>query len=132
MASEIREILEKFNSGAEEEALFKLLEMPGDLLPVLAAAFGTEHNPALRAFLIRVAWQRQDPNALHFMAEALHQTTKKFGKWRVDRLVTFACPEALGVLMAAKTRDLGDQAATKRFQLFVSEAIEYICQITPR
>jgi hypothetical protein len=30
-----------------------------------------------------------------------------------------------------ETRDLGDQAATKRFQLFVSEAIEYICQITP-
>lgn len=25
--------------------------------------------------------------------------------------------------MAAKTRDLGDQAATKRFQLFVSDAI---------
>jgi hypothetical protein len=33
VASEIREILEKFNSGAGE-ALFKLLEIPGDLLPV--------------------------------------------------------------------------------------------------
>jgi hypothetical protein len=34
VASEIREILEKFNSGAGDEALFKLLEIPGDLLPV--------------------------------------------------------------------------------------------------
>jgi hypothetical protein len=80
VATEVREILEKFNSGAKDEALFKLLEILGDLLPVLA--FRTEHNPALRAFLVRVAWQRQDPNALHFMAEALNQTTKKFGKRR--------------------------------------------------
>ena len=79
---EIREILEEFNSAAEEEAFFKLLEIPDDLLSVLAAAFRTEHNPALRAFLVRVAWQRQDPNAVHFMAEALNQTTKKFGKRR--------------------------------------------------
>jgi hypothetical protein len=132
VASEIREILEKFNSGAKDEALFKLLEIPDDLLPVLAAAFRTEHNPALRAFLVRVAWQRQDPNALHFMAEALNQTDEEVWQAALDGLVTFACPEALGVLMAAKTRDLGDPAATKRFQLFVSEAIEYICQITPR
>ena len=34
--------------------------------------------------------------------------------------------------MAAKTRDLGDQAATKRFQLFVSDAIRIYLQITPR
>jgi hypothetical protein len=75
--TEIREILEEFNSGAEEEAFFKLLEIPGDLLSVLAAAFRTEHNPALRAFLVRVAWQRQDPNAVHFMAEALNQTDEE-------------------------------------------------------
>jgi hypothetical protein len=41
--TEIREILEEFNSAAEEEAFFKLLEIPGDLLLVLAAAFRTEH-----------------------------------------------------------------------------------------
>jgi hypothetical protein len=32
-----------FNSGGGDEALFKLLEIPGDLLLVLAAAFRTEH-----------------------------------------------------------------------------------------
>ena len=34
----------------------------------------------------------------------------------------------MAVLQAAKTRELGDQAATKRFQSVVSEAIEYIRQ----
>lgn len=83
MASEIREILEKFNSGAGDEALFKLLEIPGDLLPVLAAAFRTP-NTILRfgLFSSELLGQRQDPNALHLMAEALNQTTKKFGKRR--------------------------------------------------
>jgi hypothetical protein len=80
VASESREILEKFNSGAEDEALFKLLEIPGDLLPVLAAAFRTEH-------ILRLSCsQRQDPKALHFMAEALNQTTKKFGRRRSTAL----------------------------------------------
>jgi hypothetical protein len=130
--TEIREILEEFNSAAEEEAFFKLLEIPGDLLSVLAAAFRTEHNPALRAFLVRVAWQRQEPNAVHFMAEALNQTDEEVWQAALDGLVTFASPEALAVLTAAKTRDLGDEDATKRCQSFVSEAIEYICQITPR
>lgn len=82
MASEIREILVKFNSGAGDEALFKLLEIP-DLLPVLAAAFRTP-NTILRfgLFSSELLGQRQDPNALHLMAEALNQTTKKFGKRR--------------------------------------------------
>ena len=62
MAIDIREILEKFRSGAEEEAFFELLEMPGDVLPALTTAFRTEHNPARRAFLVKVAWQRRDLN----------------------------------------------------------------------
>jgi hypothetical protein len=40
-------------------------------------------------------------------------------------------PDALAILRAAKTRDLGDEADNQRFQSFVSEAIEYICHIMP-
>ena len=58
VTTEIREILEKFNSGAEEEAFFELLESPGDVLPAITTAFRTEHNPALRAFLVKVAWPK--------------------------------------------------------------------------
>jgi hypothetical protein len=132
VATEIREILEKYSSGAEEEAFFELLQMPGDVLPAVTAAFRTEHNPALRAFLVKVAWERRDPNALHFMTEALSQTDEEVWQTALDGLVTLASPEALAVLTAAKTRELGDEAATKRFQSFVSEAIEYICQTMPR
>jgi hypothetical protein len=45
--------------------------------------------------------------------------------------VALASPEALAVLMAARTRELADESATKRFQSFVSEAIEYIRQTLP-
>jgi hypothetical protein len=66
------------------------------------------------------------------MAEALRQTDEEVWQAALDGLVTLASPEALAVLTAAKTRDLGDDTATRRFQSFVSEAIEYICQITQR
>jgi hypothetical protein len=42
----IREILERFHGDAEEEAFFELLEMPGDVLPALTAAFRAEQDPA--------------------------------------------------------------------------------------
>jgi hypothetical protein len=131
VATEIREILKKFSSGAEEEAFFELLESPGDVLPAITTAFRTEHNPKLRAFLVKVAWQRRDPNALHFMTEALNQADEEAWQEALDGLVTLASHEALAVLRAAKTRELADAAATKRFQSFVSEAIEYICQTMP-
>jgi HEAT repeat protein len=131
VATEIREILEQFSSGVEEEAFFELLESPGDVLPAITTAFRTEHNPALRALLVKVAWERRDPKALHLLTEALNQTDEKVWQAALDGLVTFASPEALVVLRAAKPRDLGDEADTQRFQLFVREAIEYICQTMP-
>jgi hypothetical protein len=46
--------------------------------------------------------------------------------------VTLASSETLAVLIAARTRELADESATKRFRSFVSEAIEYIRQTMPR
>jgi HEAT repeats len=132
VATDIREILEKFRGGAEEEAFFELLEMPGDVLSALTAAFRTEQDPALRAFLVKVAWQRRDPMAVHLLTEALDQTDEEIWQAALDGLVTFASPEALAVLIAARTRELADESATKRFRSFVSEAIEYIRQSMPR
>lgn len=131
MATDIREILEKFRGGAEEEAFFELLEMPGDVLSALTAAFRTEQDPALRAFLVKVAWERRDPMAIYLLTEALDQTDEEIWQAALDGLVTFASPEALAVLIAARTRELTDESATKRFQSFVSEAIEYIRQTIP-
>jgi len=54
--------------------------MPGDVLRALTAAFHTEQGPALRAFLVKVAWERGDPMAIHLLSEVLDEGTKKFGK----------------------------------------------------
>jgi HEAT repeat protein len=132
VAIDIREILAKFRGGAEEEAFFELLEMPGDLLSPLTAAFRTEQDPALRAFLVEIAWQRREPKAIYLLTEALDQTDEEIWQAALDGLVTFDSREALAVLIAARTRELTDEATTKRFQSFVSEAIEYIRQTIPR
>jgi hypothetical protein len=132
VATDIRTILEKFRGGAEEEAFFQLLEMPGNALSALTEAFRAEQDPALRAFLVKVAWQRCDPMSIHLLTEALEQTDEEIWQAALDGLVSSASAEALAVLMAARTRQLADQSATKRFQSFVNEAIEYIRQTKPR
>jgi hypothetical protein len=131
VAIDIREILQRFRSGAEEEAFFELLEMPGDVMSTLTIAFRTEQDPAIRALLIKVAWQRGDRQAIAFLAEAVNQSDEEIWQEALDGLVALASPEALAVLMAARTRELADESATKRFQSFVSEAIEYIRQTLP-
>ena len=131
MAIDIREIMERFHGSAKEEAFFELLEMPGDVLPALTAAFRTERDPALRAFLVKVAWERRDPMAIHLLSEALDERDEEIWQAALDGLVTFASPEALAILIAARTRELADESATKRFQSCVSEAIEYIRQTIP-
>ncbi|HEX6438526.1 MAG TPA: HEAT repeat domain-containing protein [Candidatus Binatia bacterium] len=131
MAIDIREIMERFHGGAKEEAFFELLEMPGDVLPALTAAFRTERDPALRAFLVTVGWERRDPMAIHLLSEALDERDEEIWQAALDGLVTFASPEALAILIAARTRELADESATKRFQSCVSEAIEYIRQTIP-
>ena len=132
MATDIREILERFRSGAEEEAFFELLEMPSDIVPALTTAFRTEQNSALRAFLIKVAWQRGDRQAIALLAEAVNQSDEQIWQEALDGLVALASPQALAVLMAVKTRELSDRSATRRFQSCVTEALEYIRQIIPR
>ena len=103
MAIDIREIMERFHGGAKEEAFFELLEMPGDVLPALTAAFRTERDPALRAFLVKVGWERRDPMAIHLLSEALDERDEEIWQAALDGLVTFASPEALAILIAART-----------------------------
>jgi hypothetical protein len=58
VAIDTREILQRFRSGAEEQVFFELLEMPRDVMSAPTIAFRTERDPGIRAFLIKVAWQR--------------------------------------------------------------------------
>jgi hypothetical protein len=132
VAIDIREILQRFRSGAEEEAFFELLEMPGDVMSALTIAFRTEQDPAIRAFLIKVAWQRGDRQAIALLAEAVNQSDEEIWQEALDGLVALASPEALAVLMAARTREFADLSVSQRFQSCAGEAIEYIRQILPR
>ena len=97
----------------------------------LPAAQFPERDPALRAFLVKVGWERRDPMAIHLLSEALDERDEEIWQAALDGLVTFASPEALAILIAARTRELADESATKRFQSCVSEAIEYIRQTIP-
>jgi hypothetical protein len=132
VAIEIRESLERFRAGAEEEAFFELLEMPGDVMSPLTIAFRTEQDPAIRAFLVKVAWHRRDREAIALLAEAVNQSDEEIWQEALDGLVALASPEALAVLTAARTRDLADRSASQRFQSCTAEAIEYIRQILRR
>ena len=85
----------KFRSGAEEEAFFKLLEMPGEVMAALTIAFRTEQDPAIRTFLIKVAWQRGDRQAIDLLAEAVNESDEEIWQEALDGLLALASPEAL-------------------------------------
>ena len=101
MRSSVGEVVEKFRNGDEESAFFNLLEMPGDVLPDLIAAFRNERLPKTRAFLVKAAWERRDPTAVPFLGEALNGAREKVWQEALDGLVTFASPEALEILRLA-------------------------------
>ena len=126
MATDIREILAKFRSGAEEEAFFELLEMPGDVIPHLIGCFRSEALPAARAFLVKVAWERRNESVIPFLDEALRDSEEDVWQEALDGLVTLASAESLEVLQSARSREFADGAAQKRFCLWLEEATEQV------
>ena len=101
-------------------------------MAALTIGFRTEQDPAIRTFLIKVAWQRGDRQAIDFLAEAVNESDEEIWQEALDGLVALASSEALAVLMAARTRELADRSASQRFQSYAEEAIEYIRAILPR
>jgi hypothetical protein len=51
--------------------------------------FPPEQDPALRAFLVKGAWERRDPMAIHLLTEALDQRDEEIWQAALDGLVTF-------------------------------------------
>jgi hypothetical protein len=126
MVLDVRAALDKFRSGDEEAAFFELLEIPGDVLPALIDAFRIEANAAIRALLVRVAWERRDHSALSFLGEALNELQEQVWQQALDGLVAFASPESLEILRRARHRDCEDDAAAGRFRLWLEEAIQQV------
>jgi len=113
-------------SGDNEAAFFKLLEMPGDVLPVMVDIFHSERLPETRAFLIKVAWEHRDPAALPLLGEALNASEEQIWQEALDGLVAFSSQEPLDVLPSARSRKIKDETDTKRFHVGLEEAIQQI------
>jgi hypothetical protein len=123
MEHAVRAALEKFRSG-DEDAIFDMAEMPGDVLPALIEVFRVEQDADVRAFLVKVAWERRDHSALSFLGEALSHTQEEVWQAALDGLVAFASPESLDILRQARNRDSADGTDARRFCLWLEEAIQ--------
>jgi hypothetical protein len=126
MEAEIRAVLKEFRNGEKEAAFFKLLEMPGDMLPAIIDIFRAERVPEIRAFLVKVAWQRRDQAVLPLLGEALIVSDEEIWQEALDGLVAFSSPESLRILQSARSRKFTNDSAAKRFHLWLDEAIEQV------
>ena len=126
MTEEIKAVIDKFRGGAEEDAFFELLEMPGDVIPAVVACFHSEALEPVRAFLVKAAWERRDPSIIPFLGEALHDSGEQVWQEALDGLVALASSESLDVLQSARIRKFADDADQKRFILWLEEAIQQV------
>ena len=126
MSSIISDILTKFRSGDEEAAFYDLLDLPGKLLDDLIGEFRAEQDSNVRALLIKVAWERKENGILPFLNDALDVPDELVWQQALDGLVAFASPEVHEILLAARTREFADTTLTKRFRLWLEEAIQQV------
>lgn len=126
MASEIADLIEKFRSGDEDDALHGLIELPGDALPELINRFRSESLGPIRALLVKAIWERRARSVIPFLDEALQDGDEEVWQESLDGLVTLASPEALAVLQSARTRRFAEEADQKRFHLWLEEAIQQV------
>ena len=126
MATAIDAAVDKFRSGDKESAFFELVELPGDVLPVIIDVFRGESRPDVRAFLVKAAWQRREQTVIPFLAEALTNDAEEVWQEALDGLVTLSSQESLEVLQSARSRKFGNETAAKRFKLWLEEAIQQV------
>ena len=126
MEAEVRAVLKEFRSGDKEAAFFELLEMPGDVLPIMIDIFRSERLSGVRAFLVKVAWQRRDESVISFLGEALNAAEEEIWQEALDGLVTFSSQESLQVLQSARSRKFANDSASRHFHVWLEEAIQQI------
>jgi hypothetical protein len=126
MPLNISDILTKFRNGDEEAAFYDLLELPGEQLDNLIREFRTEQESAVRALLVKVAWERKENGVVPFLTEALTTADELVWQQALDGLVAFASPEVNKILLTARTREFADTTLTNRFRLWLEEAIRQI------
>jgi len=126
MEAQVKAAIEKYRRGDKESAFFELLEIPGDVLPDLIAAYNADPIVDIRAFLVKVSWQRRDRSALDFLGDALNAPEEDIWQQALDGFVTFASPESLRILSLARDRVFGNESDGKRFHRWLEEAIQQV------
>lgn len=124
--TEIKQIVENFRSGDEESAFFTLIELPGDVLPALIEIFRAERAAAVRAFLVKVAWERREEAVIPFLGETLNESEEEVWQQALDGLVAFASPQSLEILQSARALAFSDASNDKRLRLWLDEAIQQV------
>ena len=119
-ASQVADCLGRYRQGDREGAFFGLVETDHAVLPDLMAAFRTESDSRVRAFLVEVIWQHRQQSVIQFLGEALHDSEPVVWRQALDGLVTLASPAALEVLRSAR------QSGTDEFRSWLAEAEKQI------
>ena len=118
--------MEAYRNGEDEEPLAALLGLEADIVPAMAELFRGEADPDVRAFLVRVAWERREQSSVDLIVEALSDPTEEVWQSALDGTVALASPEILDVLQSAKMQERADATMARRFQMCVDEAILYV------
>lgn len=126
MEEKIRAAVEAYRNGEDEEPLAALLELEADIVLAMAELFRGEADPDVRAFLVRVAWERREQTSIDLIVEALSDSSEEVWQSALDGTIALASPEILDILHTAKLQERADAAMARRFQMCVDEAILYV------
>ena len=126
MEAKIYAALAAYRNGEDEEPLAALVELEGEIVPALMQLFSSETDADVRAFLVRVAWERREQNSVDFIVVALNDPVEEVWQSALDGAVALASPEILEVLHVTKRQERTDAAMARRFQICVEEAILYV------
>jgi len=126
MEDKILAAMELFKGGDDDAAMAQLLDDSIELVPAIVKIFRAEPDHDLRAFLVRVAWERHEELSAEFILEALNDAAEEVWQSALDGAVALASPEMLQALKLLRLQERADASMTKRFRMCVDEAILYV------
>jgi hypothetical protein len=126
MSEEVAYYLACLRDGPAEDAFFGLIEAGPDAVPLLIAAFAEPENRAVRANLVRCVWEHRRPEALGFLAGALHDPEPAVWKEALDGIVALGGGEAARTLEVAHARLAADQPRSGITAEWIDEALEQL------
>lgn len=93
--------LDRLRNG-DSEAIFGLMELGPEALPLIEKAIASVQNSSVRQDLVHVAWQTRVPTSIKILASSMNDPSPAVWKEAIDGLVTLASPEAVDVLRRAR------------------------------